>query len=238
MLDTFIRIAPIRAARPRTSVPLLWKKNVQRWLVFLRFTTDPKNATGLRFACLSNLMLNKYFHHVYIDKDVRVLYAVFCSWHAKRPWWMMHYAPWQAFWHRHSLAHDTEGEDFFFTMVTPAAFKSRDFLARWWLKIRWKQLIEKGCCNWLDEGVAQLFATVCAGPKKIIGCVGELQFRHPAIACCTNMEHSTHCLAFYKACWLPAIDPKKSWKNLRCFAPTLHRTKTGNWRTWVQSEWF
>jgi peptide chain release factor 3 len=67
----------------------------------------------------------------------------------------------------------TEGEDFFFTGIptfSPEIFKevvNKD-------PMKTKQL-EKGLLQLTDEGVAQLF-TQFGGNKKIIGCVGELQF--------------------------------------------------------------
>ena len=67
----------------------------------------------------------------------------------------------------------TEGEDFYFTGIpsfSPEIF--REVVNKDPLKT--KQL-EKGLLQLTDEGVAQLF-TQFGGTKKIIGCVGELQF--------------------------------------------------------------
>jgi peptide chain release factor 3 len=67
----------------------------------------------------------------------------------------------------------TEGEDFYFVGIptfSPEIFKelvNKD-------PMKTKQL-EKGISQLTDEGVAQLF-TQFGGNKKIIGCVGELQF--------------------------------------------------------------
>ena len=103
----------------------------------------------------------------------------------------------------------TEGEDFYFTGIpsfSPEIFKevvNKD-------PMKTKQL-EKGLLQLTDEGVAQLF-TQFGGNKKIIGCVGELQFEviqyrllHEYGAC-VRIQNS---LPFYKACWLTSNDPKK-----------------------------
>ena len=64
-----------------------------------------------------------------------------------------------------------------------------------------KQL-EKGIQQLTDEGVAQLF-TQFGGNKKIIGCVGDLQFE--VIQYRLLQEYGAACefrtLPFYKACW-------------------------------------
>ena len=73
-----------------------------------------------------------------------------------------------------------------------------------------KQL-EKGLLQLTDEGVAQLF-TQYGGNKKIIGCVGELQFE--VIQYRLLQEYGASCnlrVPFYKACWITSDDPR-SWR--------------------------
>lgn len=77
----------------------------------------------------------------------------------------------------------TEGENFYFTGIpsfSPEIFKevlNKD-------PMKTKQL-EKGLMQLTDEGVAQLF-TQFGGNKKIIGCVGELQFEVINTVSCRN----------------------------------------------------
>src|SRR5699024_8138144 len=65
-----------------------------------------------------------------------------------------------------------------------------------------KQLA-KGIRQLTDEGVAQMF-TQHGGNRKIIGCVGELQFE--VIQYRLLQEYGASCrfnhLPFYKACWI------------------------------------
>ena len=72
--------------------------------------------------------------------------------------------------------------------------------------MRSKQL-EKGIRQLTDEGVAQLF-TQSMGNKKVVGCVGELQFdviryrlEHEYGAVCEFQSMQAH-----KACWLTSED--------------------------------
>ena len=95
----------------------------------------------------------------------------------------------------------TEGEDFYFTGIpsfSPEIFKevvNKD-------PMKTKQL-EKGLMQLTDEGVAQLF-TQFGGNKKIIGCVGELQFEVIQYRLLHEYGASVQFnnLPFYKACWI------------------------------------
>jgi peptide chain release factor 3 len=72
-----------------------------------------------------------------------------------------------------------------------------------------KQL-EKGLLQLTDEGVAQLF-TQFGGNKKIIGCVGELQFEVIQYRLLHEYSASVqfNTLPFFKACWITSKDEKK-----------------------------
>ncbi len=73
--------------------------------------------------------------------------------------------------------------------------------------MRSKQL-EKGIRQLTEEGVAQLF-TQQPGNKKIVGCVGELQFE--VIRYRLEHEYGAECsfqaIQAHKACWLTSSDP-------------------------------
>jgi peptide chain release factor 3 len=131
----------------------------------------------------------------------------------------------------------TEGEDFYFTGIpsfSPEIFKelvNKD-------PMKTKQL-EKGINQLTDEGVAQLF-TQFGGNKKIIGCVGELQFE--VIQYRLLHEYGAACefrtLPFYKACWLTAKDEKKLRDFLRFKQQYSAEDKDGHPVYLAQSEWF
>ena len=88
--------------------------------------------------------------------------------------------------------------------------------------------------------MAQLF-TQFGGNKKIIGCVGDLQFE--VIQYRLLQEYGAACefrtLPFYKACWLTSTDKNKLNDFLR-----LQTTECGRGQRWftpvylAQSEWF
>ncbi len=75
--------------------------------------------------------------------------------------------------------------------------------------IKFKQLA-KGLEQLMDEGVAQLFVSVANG-RKIIGCVGALQF--DVIQYRLEHEYSAKCryeqLPMHKACWIESDNSEK-----------------------------
>jgi peptide chain release factor 3 len=131
----------------------------------------------------------------------------------------------------------TEGEDFYFTGIpsfSPEIFKelvNKD-------PLKTKQL-EKGVSQLMDEGVAQLF-TQFGGNKKIIGCVGELQFE--VIQYRLLHEYSAACefraMPYYKACWLTSEEPKKLEEFARFKQTNIAEDKDGHMVYLAQSEWF
>ena len=101
-----------------------------------------------------------------------------------------------------------------------------------------KQL-EKGLNQLTDEGVAQLF-TQFGGNKKIIGCVGELQFEVIQYRLLQEYGASVqmNSLPFFKACWLTATDPKKLEDFTKYKQANIGEDKDGNVVYLAQSEWF
>ena len=99
--------------------------------------------------------------------------------------------------------------------------------------------LEKGLLQLTDEGVAQLF-TQFGGTKKIIGCVGELQFEVIQYRLLHEYGASVvfNSLPFYKACWLTSKDPKKLVEFLRFKQANAAEDKDGNPVYLAQSEWF
>ncbi len=131
----------------------------------------------------------------------------------------------------------TEGEDFYFTGIptfSPEIFKevvNKD-------PMKTKQL-EKGLLQLTDEGVAQLF-TQFGGNKKIIGCVGELQFEVIQYRLLHEYGASVqfNSLPFFKACWLSSKDNRKLQDFARFKLANVGEDKDGNMVYLAQSEWF
>jgi len=90
-----------------------------------------------------------------------------------------------------------------------------------------------------DEGVAQLF-TQFGGNKKIIGCVGELQFE--VIQYRLLQEYGASCefksLPYYKACWITSDDASKLEAFTRFKTNQIAEDKDGHLVYLAQSEWF
>lgn len=243
MLDTFIRIAPPPQARATSTRQVDPNEEKMTGFVFkIHANLDPKHRDRIAFMriCSGKFERNKYFHHVRLDKDLRF----------SNPYSFMA--------RDKSIIEDayagdvvglfdtgnfkigdtlTEGEDFYFTGIpsfSPEIFKevvNKD-------PLKTKQL-EKGLLQLTDEGVAQLF-TQFGGTKKIIGCVGELQFEVIQYRLLHEYGASVvfNTLPFYKACWLTSTDQKKLEDFLRFKQANAGVDKDGNPVYLAQSEWF
>jgi peptide chain release factor 3 len=243
MLDTFIRIAPTPRSRMSTARTVDVQEEKMSGFVFkIHANLDPKHRDRIAFfrICAGKFERNKYYHHVRLDKDVRF----------SNPYSFMA--------RDKSIIEDayagdvvglfdtgnfkigdtlTEGEDFYFTGIpsfSPEIFKevvNKD-------PLKTKQL-EKGLLQLTDEGVAQLF-TQFGGNKKIIGCVGELQFEVIQYRLLHEYGASVvfNTLPFYKACWLRSADPAKVEAFLRFKQANAAADKDGLPVYLAQSEWF
>ncbi len=243
MLDTFIRIAPTPQSRETTTRKIEVEEEKLSGFVFkIHANLDPKHRDRIAFfrVCSGRFERNKYFHHVRLNKDVRF----------SNPYSFMA--------RDKSVIEDayagdvvglfdtgnfkigdtlTEGENFFFTGIpsfSPEIFKeviNKD-------PMKTKQL-EKGLLQLTDEGVAQLF-TQFGGTKKIIGCVGELQFEVIQYRLLHEYSASVEfrALPFYKATWLTSNDPKKLLDFTRFKHANTGEDKDGHPVYLAQSEWF
>lgn len=243
MLDTFIRIAPQPRNRETNKRVLAVDEDKFSGFVFkIHANLDPKHRDRIAFlrVCSGRFERNKYFHHVRLDKDVRF----------NNPYTFLA--------REKSVVEDaypgdvvglfdtgsfkigdtlTEGEDFYFTGIpsfSPEIFKevvNKD-------PMKTKQL-EKGLMQLTDEGVAQLF-TQFGGNKKIIGCVGELQFEVIQYRLLHEYGASVqfNSLPFYKACWITADDAKKLEEFTRFKSSNIATDKDGHVVYLAQSEWF
>jgi peptide chain release factor 3 len=243
MLDTFIRIAPTPRSRETTVRAVDVEEDKLSGFVFkIHANLDPKHRDRIAFfrVCSGRFERNKYFHHVRLNKDVRFSnpYSFLA-----RDKSIIEYA----------YAGDvvglfdtgnfkigdtlTEGEDFYFTGIpsfSPEIFKevvNKD-------PMKTKQL-EKGLLQLTDEGVAQLF-TQFGGNKKIIGCVGELQFEVIQYRLLHEYGASVvfNTLPFYKACWITSHDQKKLNDFIRFKQANIAEDKDGHLVYLAQSEWF
>ncbi|HNA17610.1 MAG TPA: peptide chain release factor 3, partial [Ferruginibacter sp.] len=183
---------------------------------------------------------NKYYHHVRNDKDMR--FSNPYSFMARQKDVIEEAYPGDVvglFDTGNFKIGDTltEGEDFYFTGIpsfSPEIFKevvNKD-------PMKTKQL-EKGLLQLTDEGVAQLF-TQFGGTKKIIGCVGELQFEVIQYRLLQEYGASVqmNSLPFYKACWLLSKDSKKLEDFTRYKQANIAEDKDGHLVYLAQSEWF
>ena len=243
MLDTFIRIAPEPQSRETTSREVSPEEDKLSGFVFkIHANLDPKHRDRIAFMriCSGRFERNKYYHHVRLDKDIR--FSNPYSFLARSKDVIEEAFPGDVvglFDTGNFKIGDTltEGEDFYFTGIpsfSPEIFKevvNKD-------PMKTKQL-EKGLLQLTDEGVAQLF-TQFGGNKKIIGCVGELQFEVIQYRLLHEYTASVEFrpLPFYKACWLTSKDPNKLVEFARFKQGNIAEDKDGHLVYLAQSEWF
>lgn len=243
MLDTFIRIAPVPQCRHTSSREVCPGEPKLSGFVFkIHANLDPKHRDRIAFlrVCSGKFERNKYYHHVRLDKDIR--FSNPYSFMAREKSIVQDAFPGDVvglFDTGNFKIGDTltEGEDFYFTGIptfSPEIFKevvNKD-------PMKTKQL-EKGLIQLTDEGVAQLFSQH-GGNKKIIGCVGELQFEVIQYRLLHEYGASVqlNTLPFYKACWITSEDSKKLEEFIRFKSANIALDKDGHLVYLAQSEWF
>ena len=243
MLDTFIRIAPAPRERETTLRVITPEEEKFSGFIFkIHANLDPKHRDRIAFlrVCSGKFERNKYFHHVRLDKDVR--FSNPYTFLAREKDVIEQAFPGDVvglFDTGNFKIGDTltEGEDFYFTGIpsfSPEIFKevvNKD-------PMKTKQL-EKGLLQLTDEGVAQLF-TQHGGNKKIIGCVGELQFEVIQYRLLHEYGASVqfNSVPFYKACWISSNDPAKLNDFIRFKSSNIAEDKDGYLVYLAQSEWF
>ncbi len=207
LLDTFVEIAPTPRPRPSTAGDISPEDEKFSGFVFkIHANLDPKHRDRLAFlrVCSGRFERNTFFHHVRNNKKIRFSNPYTFLARDKE---VIDYAyPGDViglydagnFKIGDTL---TEGENFQFTGIpsfSPEMF--RELINEDPMKT--KQL-DKGVSQLMDEGVAQLFSQH-GGRKKIIGCVGELQFE--VIKYRLQQEYGASCsfqtLPYFKACWI------------------------------------
>lgn len=243
MLETFIRIAPDPQPRQTTTRAVTPGDEKLSGFVFkIHANLDPKHRDRIAFLriCSGKFERNKYYHHVRLDKDFRFSNPYTFMARSKEvleeafPGDVVGLFDTGNFKIGDTL---TEGEDFFFTGIpafSPEIFKevvNKD-------PMKTKQL-EKGLLQLTDEGVAQLFSQF-GGNKKIIGCVGELQFEVIQYRLLHEYGASVqfNTLPYYKACWITSTDAKKLDDFTRFKMQNIAEDKDGHLVYLAQSEWF
>jgi peptide chain release factor 3 len=242
MLDTFVDIAPSPKSRETSTREVTPMEDKLTGFVFkIHANIDPRHRDRIAFfrICSGRFERNKFYHHVRLGKEVRF----------NNPYTFMA--------REKNVVEDaypgdvvglfdtgnfkigdtlTEGEKMTFVGIpsfSPEIFKeviNND-------PMKSKQL-EKGLNQLTEEGVAQLF-TQHGGNRKIIGCVGELQFE--VIQYRLLQEYGSACsfkaLPFYKACWLGG--DKNAIADFAKFKQAnIVEDKDGNTIYLAQSEWY
>jgi peptide chain release factor 3 len=243
LLETFIRIAP--TPQPRiTDKDIVVKPTDDKFSGFvfkIHANLDPRHRDRIAFlrVCSGKFERNKGYHHVRLDKDVR--FSAPYSFLARSKEVIDDAYPGDViglFDTGNFKIGDTltEGPDFTFSGMpsfSPELFKevvNKD-------PMKTKQL-EKGLRQLTDEGVAQLFSQH-DGIRKIIGCVGELQFEVIQYRLLQEYGASVNFvpLNFYKACWITG-DKKKLEEFIRFKQGNIMEDKDNNLVYLAQSEWF
>ena len=242
LLDTFINIAPQPQGRDTDKRFVAPDEDKFTGFIFkIHANLDPRHRDRIAFlrVCSGRFARNTFYKHTRMNKDVR--FSNPYSFMAREkdvieeayPGDVVGLFDTGTFKIGDTL---TEGEMLQFTGIptfSPEIFKelvNKD-------PMKTKQL-EKGVQQLTDEGVAQLF-TQHGGNRKIIGCVGELQFE--VIQYRLLQEYGASCsfvpLSFYKACWITG-DKKAIEDFARFKTNNIMQDKDGNLVYLAQSEWF
>lgn len=242
MLDTFINIAPFPGERETTvGMKAATEDDFSGFIFKIHANLDPRHRDRIAFlrVCTGRFERNKNFFHVRQEKNFKFHNPYTFMARSKEvidyayPGDVVGLYDTGTFKIGDTL---TEGDKFYYTGIpsfSPELF--REIVNKDPMKT--KQL-EKGVQQLTDEGVAQLF-TQHNGSRKIIGCVGELQFE--VIQYRLKEEYGASVefrpLDFFKACWIKGpkdkIDAFVKFKS----ANVMH-DKFGNLVYLAQSQWF
>ncbi len=242
LLDTFIQVAPHPLGRNTDKRFVAPDEEKFSGFIFkIHANLDPRHRDRIAFlrVCSGRFARNTYYKHTRLEKDVR--FSNPYSFLAREkdvideayPGDVVGLFDTGSFKIGDTL---TQGELMKFTGIptfSPEIFKelvNKD-------PMKTKQL-EKGIQQLTDEGVAQLF-TQQGGNRKVIGCVGELQFE--VIQYRLLQEYGASCafmpLSFYKACWITG-DKTKIEDFARFKQANIMEDKDSNLVYLAQSEWF
>ncbi|MBS1616534.1 MAG: peptide chain release factor 3 [Bacteroidetes bacterium] len=242
LLDTFIQIAPKPLGRQTDKRFVAPEEEKFTGFIFkIHANLDPRHRDRIAFlrVCSGRFARNTYYKHTRLEKDIR--FSNPYSFLAREKDVIEEAYPGDVvglFDTGNFKIGDTltQGELLQFTGIptfSPEIF--RELVNKDPMKT--KQL-EKGIRQLTDEGVAQLF-TQHGGIRKVIGCVGDLQFE--VIQYRLLQEYGASCafmpLSFYKACWITG-DKKKVEEFVRFKQANVMEDKDGNLVYLAQSEWY
>lgn len=242
MLDTFIRIAPTPLPRKTDKEDIApTDKKFSGFIFKIHANLDPRHRDRIAFlrVCSGVFERNKNYRHVRLEKEVK--FSAPYSFMARQKEVIDDAYPGDVvglFDTGNFKIGDTltEGSNFMFTGMpsfSPELF--REVINKDPMKT--KQL-EKGLRQLTDEGVAQLF-TQHGGNRKIIGCVGDLQFEVIQYRLLQEYGASVSFvpLAFFKACWITG-EKTKIEEFIRFKQSNIMEDKEGNLVYLAQSEWY
>ncbi len=233
VLDAFTGIAPAPGPRPTDQGEVRPGDPKFSGFVFkIHANLDPNHRDRIAFlrVCSGQFKRNTYYHHVRLKKQLR--FATPTSFLAASKHILEEAWPGDViglFDTGNFKIGDTltEGADFSFRGIpafSPEMFRELVNLD----PMKTKQL-DKGIRQLTDEGVAQLF-TQQPGSKKIVGCVGELQFE--VISYRLEHEYGAKCafqtIQAHMACWLTSTDQAALDRFIRTKAQQIVEDKDGN----------
>ncbi len=211
VLDTFVRIAPPPGPRETDQGTVEPQAPEFSGFVFkIHANLDPNHRDRIAFLriCSGHFKRNTFYHHMRLDKPLR--FANPTAFLAAQKSLVEEAWPGDVI-----GLYDTGNFKIGDTLTGGSKFNFRGIpsfspeLFRELVNLdpmKSKQL-EKGIRQLTDEGVAQLF-TQQPGNKKIVGCVGELQF--DVIRYRLEHEYGAKCsfqaIQAHKACWITSDD--------------------------------
>ncbi|MCC6937600.1 MAG: peptide chain release factor 3 [Flavobacteriales bacterium] len=233
VLDAFVGIAPPPGPRPTDQGEIAPDDPRFSGFIFkIHANLDPNHRDRIAFlrVCSGQFQRNTYYHHVRLDKNVRFSTPTNFLAAAKTivdeawPGDVIGLFDTGNFKIGDTL---TDGASFNFRGIpafSPELFRELVNLD----PMKSKQL-DKGIRQLTDEGVAQLF-TQQPGNKKVVGCVGELQFE--VIAYRLEHEYGAKCafqqIAAHMACWMTSTDPEELDRFIRVKAQQIVQDKDDN----------
>jgi len=233
VLDAFTGIAPPPGPRPTDQGEVLPDDPKFSGFVFkIHANLDPNHRDRIAFmrVCSGRFQRNTNYHHVRLGKSLRFanpttfLAASKAIVEEAWPGDVIGLFDTGSFKIGDTL---TEGAGFTFRGIpafSPELFRELVNLD----PMKTKQL-DKGIRQLTDEGVAQLF-TQQPGNKKVVGCVGELQFE--VIAYRLEHEYGAKCafqqIPAHKACWMTSTDQAELDRFIQVKAQQIVEDKDGN----------
>ena len=213
LLDSFLKIAPTpRSRKAEERIVSPYEETFSGFVFKIHANIDPNHRSRIAFVkvCSGKFERNKIYKHIRSNKSFRV--SAPTAFMASKKEIIDESYPGDIIGIPDTgnlIIGDTltEGESLHYKGLpsfSPEMFRYIENAN----PLKSKQL-EKGIDQLMDEGVAQLFTSQLNG-RKIIGCVGQLQFE--VIQYRLEHEYGATCrfepIQMYKACWIESKDKK------------------------------